>query len=287
MSKENKIAVIVPFFKREELTALCFKHLLRQSKKYNFDVFVSGDNKKIVPKDFIFIEAPNIPVGNKNNILLQETLEYDGVMIVGSDDFLSDSIFELYKTIDLTQKVYYGFNNLHIYSCHNNKITSDFPYTKNGNTVGVARLWSKPTLEAMNYKLWTSFKNRGLDSDSKTRMLSKGIKEITIDYGEHFILDVKQGYNITNPAIVNTGYVDCDISIIKEKLGVISNDILSLKPLDVKQIYSKRIMRDRGNKIKVIYSKDSNGILKGTIKMLDRKIADQVIKIGIVKEVHE
>jgi len=86
----NKLAVIVPFYKRKELTKLCFKELLRQKNKFGFDVYVCGDNEEIIPNEFKNVMCNNIPLGNKLNTLLKSTQigNYDGVLIVGSDDFI-------------------------------------------------------------------------------------------------------------------------------------------------------------------------------------------------------
>lgn len=110
-------------------------------------MFVAGDNESIVPKSFCFVPCDNLPLGNKLNTLLSQTKAYDGVMILGSDDFVSDSVFELYQTIDTTKEVFYGFDNCHVYSVWHNKLGTDLAYSKSGNTIGVARLWTKPTLE--------------------------------------------------------------------------------------------------------------------------------------------
>jgi glycosyltransferase involved in cell wall biosynthesis len=264
----NKLAVIIPFYKRKEITSLCFKHLATQQNKFKFDVFVSGDDYTIVPKSFKVVDCDNLPLGNKLNTLLQQTKAYDGVIILGSDDFISDSIFELYKSIDTTKLVYYGFDNCHLYSVWSGKLGTDFSYTKSGNTIGVARLWTKPTLELMNYSLWTSRKNNGLDTDSKMNMTSKGIKEISLPYSEHFILDVKHELNITNPAIVNTSDTFLDVNEIIARFGSVGNDILDLQIKEVKQINKNKMSKELVNFI-------SNGsfMAKGLYKIIEHKAA--------------
>lgn len=247
--KMKSLAVIIPYFERTELTKLCFKHLLRQSKAFDLSVFVCGDNDNIVPKGFNIIKHDNNPLGAKNNALLKATKDFDGVVIVGSDDFLSDSVWKHYRTLDLTKEVYYGFNNCHVYSVWDEKLGTDFSYTKSGNTIGVGRLWTKPTLQKMNYTLWTNSKNSGLDTDSKKRMLSKGIKEVSMDYDCHFIVDIKQDNNITNPAIVNTCDKIEDVNMIISELGNIGNEILALPKGTIKQ--KRRVKVSRKERIQI------------------------------------
>ena len=282
------LAIILPYYKRTELTKLCFKSLERQRKKFGFNVFVCGDDTTIVPKSFKVVKCDNNPLGNKLNTLLKETKGFDAVTVIGSDDFVSDSIFEYFATLDLSKEVYYGFDNCHIYSVWDDKLGTNTSYSRSGNTIGVARLWTKPTLEKMNYTLWTAERNSGLDSDSKNRMLSKGIKEISLPYADHFLVDVKQDYNITSPEIVNTCDVFDDVNMIVARLGKIGNDILQLPKGETKQ--KKRIKfipMIKSDKVKVIFIKECDSIKVGDVKNLPKKTAKDVVKMGFANYVLE
>jgi hypothetical protein len=240
----NKLAVILPFWERPNVTKLCFERLEMQRKKFGFDVFVSGNDEDIVPKGWSFLNVTNLPLGNKLNTLIACTKDYDGVIILGSDDFISDSIFELYQQIDCKRLVFYGFNDCHVYSSHTQKLGHKLSYTKSGNTIGVARLWTKATLERMNYKLYTSIRNKGLDSDSKRNMNTKGIEEISLSYDGHFMLDVKCDNNITAPEIVNTCEVMDSLELIIEKLPDVGERILKLES-GKKQINNPVFLKER------------------------------------------
>ena len=274
------IAVIVPYYKREELTTLCFKQLERQSKKFGFTVFVCGDGNVEVPKSFKVVECDNNPLGNKNNTLLQATKGFDAVTIIGSDDFVSDSVFELFNSLDLSKEVYYGFDNFHVYSVWHDKLGTDSSYCKSRNTIGVGRLWTKPTLKKMNYTLWTKTKNIGLDTDSKNRMLSNGIEEVKLSYDGYFILDVKQDYNITSPNLVNTCDTFNDPQMIIAELGSIGNDILALEKGDIKQI-----KREKMKKVKVLI--DCIEVATGQKKKLPIALYKAAKAKGIVSDIVE
>ena len=246
----KNLAIILPYYKRTELTKLCFKSLERQRKKFGFTVFVCGDDTTIVPKSFKVVKCDNNPLGNKLNTLLKATKGFDAVTVIGSDDFISDSVFELFNTLDLSKEVYYGFNNIHIYSVWHDKLATDSAYCKSGHTIGVCRLWTKPTLEKMNYTLWTVSKENGLDGDSKRNMNVKGIKEIILPYADHFIVDVKQDYNITSPDLVNTCDTIEDVNMIVARLGKIGNEILSLETGSTRQIKRQKMSREQRKQIK-------------------------------------
>jgi len=219
----NKLAVILPYWGRPEITKLCFERLNKQRLKFGFDVFVSGDNDSIVPNGFYTIDMPNLPLGNKLNSLVSQTTNYDGVIILGSDDFISDSVFELYQTIDCTKEVFYGFDDCHVYDAWSKQLKYGINYK---DTIGVARLWTKPTLEKMNYKLYESDRNKGLDSNSKVNMLANGIVEVSLPYNGHFIVDVKCENNITSPEIIES----CSISDEPKRLNELHKGILKIKP---------------------------------------------------------
>ena len=219
----NKLAVILPYWNRPEITKLCFERLNEQRLKFGFDVFVSGNNDSIVPNGFYTIDMLNLPLGNKLNSLVAQTTNYNGVIILGSDDFVSDSVFELYQTIDTTKEVFYGFDDCHVYDAWSKQLKCGINYK---DTIGVARLWTKPTLEKMNYKLYESERNKGLDSNSKVNMLANGIIEVSLPYNGHFIVDVKCEDNITSPEIIEI----CSISDDPKRLNELHKGILKLKP---------------------------------------------------------
>ena len=218
----NKLAVILPYWGRPEVTKLCFERLNEQRLKFNFDVFVSGDNDSIVPNGFYTIDVPNLPLGNKLNSLISQTTKYDGVIILGSDNFVSDSVFELYQTIDTTKEVFYGFDDCHVYDAWSNQLKYGITYK---DTIGVARLWTKPTLDKMEYKLYQSERNKGLDTNSKVNMLANGIVEVSSPYNGHFIVDVKCEDNITSPEIIEI----CTISDDPKRLNELHKGISKLK----------------------------------------------------------
>jgi hypothetical protein len=227
----NKIAVIVPFYQRESITELCFKRLKSQSKKLKFDVIVAGsegEKSKEEAKGLKYIETPNKPLGKKLNLLLKECKDYDGVLVLGSDDFISDSVIKMYQKIDCTKAVYYSFNDIYIYSNKYRQIKSDFDYTRAGNGIGVARLYTKPTLKAMNYEIWSNTRLKGLDGNADKRLRSKKVKEIQLDLDKHLVLDVKIEQNISAHEIIFTGHKEHDLDLFK-KLGRIGSSILKLE----------------------------------------------------------
>lgn len=274
----NKLAVIVPFWKRTELTKLCFERLEDQSKRLSFDVYVSGDDKSIVPKSFNFVECANLPLGRKHNTLLKKCVDYDGVLIVGSDNFISDSIIKKYQGIDLSEPKFYGFNNNHVYSSYTKKLGTNLPYTQAGNSIGVARLWTKSALELVNYNLWGDKLNKGLDGSSKKNLLSVGVQEEILDYASHFIFGVKHGESISDPSLVDKAGRFDDTNLIYTFLGnEIAKKVFNLEVLKNKQIDNNTTM---GEKATVKILQDFAHFKVGDIKEFSRVTANNLVMGG-------
>lgn len=273
----NKLAVIVPFWKRKELTNLCFKNLSKQSKKFGFDVFVSGDDKSLSDKyNFNFIDIDNNPVSQKNNTLIKACKGYDGVVLIGSDNFISDSIFELYGKIDLSTPVMYGFDNLHFYEVSTKILATECVY-KN-QSIGVGRLFSKPLLEELNHSPWIGIRNSGLDTNCSNNLKSKGLKETILNYANHFILDVKHEYNITDHSIINLCNKVCDLSLLKEYPYI----------LKLKESKNQKTMKNKkklipNKKVEIEFIKDVLGVSKGSKRVIKLSNANELARRGLVK----
>jgi hypothetical protein len=286
----NKLAVIIPFYQREEITSLCFEQISKQSRKYNFDVYCVGNNDELPLKYGLnYVFAVNNPVSNKIN-KAYETIKdkYDGVIGMGSDNFLSDSIWEMYLKMDLSGAFFTGFTDIHIYSVWHNILAHNFSYTKNGNLIAVGRLITRAALELVNYTPYECNINKGLDSSNRKLLLSKGAKEVAIDYKGHFILDVKHEKNISSPDIVFSGEVD--------SLKKLPNFVKLLEKKTVKQIthkiekgnkIEKRKKMEKGNKIAVKYLVDASGVLAGTVKKLPSSTARDIVNLGVAEYYQE
>jgi hypothetical protein len=285
----NKLAVIIPFYKRHELTKLCFDRIKRQSKRLKFDVIVAGSEGKEsrdIAKDFKYIEVEN-KLGKKLNSLLSQCKDYDGVIVLGSDNFMSDSIIKMYQEIDCSKEVYYSFDDIYIYSAIHQKIASDFDYTRAGNGIGVARLYTKPTLKKMNYKVWDANRVKGLDGSANRRCKANSIEEIRLSLKGHWMYDIKIDQNISAQNIIHSGHKFHPISSLK-KLGKIGEKIVALKPEQKERIYTKsdlippKPVTPPEDKIKAVVLKDFNDHRYGDEIMLKKHIYIKLKRNGFV-----
>ena len=289
----NRLACIIPFYKRHDLTDLCFKAIKKQSDKFNFDVYTSGSegykSKELAEKyQLNYLEAENNPLGSKNNKLIKETknINYDGVFILGSDNFVNDAIIANLLTLDLKGKKVYGYSDIHFYDTSERKLGTKGSYNAKNRTIGVARLFSRELLEALNYQVWPGNLNSGLDSASMMR-IRLHTREIKTEYeNKYFMLDVKHSINITNPAIVRTCEIMEDLGLIEMHLKEIGKEILNLNPSNEPRIIiNPKIMATK--KFIKFLKEHPAGIPKGRIVKVDSKNFRKFINDEFAKESNE
>ena len=162
----------------------------------------------------------------------------------------------MYQTVDTLNKIFYSFNDVYVYSARIGKMVSDLDYTRAGNGIGVARMFTKATLKAMNYKVWSDDRQRAMDGDSQTRLAAAGIKEKRIPLGAHFVVDVKVENNLTSQEIVNTGHREHKLETLVDRLGKVGESILKLQPTEQERI---GINIETMEKVKAIVKKSFNG----------------------------
>lgn len=214
------LAVIIAIYKRHDLTRLCFEHLSRQQKKFGFDVVIAGsegNESESLAREFGFeyVETINEPLGQKMNVLSLMCKNYDGVVVLGSDDFLPDNAFAKFLTLDMSQKVIYGFSGCYFYSTKS-KTLNFFNYKGTIKTIGAGRLYTGEMLKAINFKPWSDEQPKGLDTNAMQRCLSVGGKEVVLD--QVTMIDVKHSHNMTSHAITRIGS-KTDLSIVLRDYG--------------------------------------------------------------------
>ena len=207
VAKDMKLIVIIPIYKRHDLTRLCFHHLKLQQKMFGFDVLVAGseglDSRELTESfGFGYIETINDPLGQKLNALSHLCQDYDGMVILGSDDFIPNKAWELYYSQDLTGLKIFGFQGCYFYSTKT-KSMNYFKYTGTIKTIGAGRLYTGDLVRKMNGKIWSDDQPKALDTNASNRCGSVGAKEVILD--QVTMIDVKHSHNITSHQIARVG----------------------------------------------------------------------------------
>lgn len=283
MWQRMKISVLIPIWKRHDLTAVCFNHLANQQAKYGFDVMIVGSegqaSEQLAGKHgFNYAEFQNEFLGDKMNFGLFHLKDSDAVVVLGSDDFVTDEYWNKIYSLDLKGKVYYGPKSLYFYVTKNKKLSE---YTYNGinmKTIGAGRIYSKDALKAVNYALWSPEKNTGLDADAGARLRSVGVKEVVID-GYHLI-DVKHSDNITGHAVARVGK-EVSNSIIAEKFGIeLKNQLDRLTPNGPEKVGKDRKSPTMEERVIIKMLKSGGGLAEGKELMRPLRSVKPLIKSG-------
>lgn len=175
MKSQSKILILTCIWKRHEIFEIFKENIKILQKKYNIDLLVvgsEGEVSKNLCKDFYYVESENQPLSNKwnNGIKYAKQLEWDYLLILGSDDVVNDLQF-YYDNIKK------GYNFIGALDCWTYNTLNDSVYYfggyKNyraGESVGAGRLISRTIIEQMNYSLWDNGLKRSLDFSFEKRL---------------------------------------------------------------------------------------------------------------------
>lgn len=268
-----KIVYIIPFFKRLDLTEICFS----QIKQHNRPVYVAGsegEQSRIIAEKngMIYLECANYPVSNKHNKLISmlKGVDYNYAIILGSDNFVSSNFTEkIEQVLEENKPDFLQLRGLYFYNQKTKKTTYFSGFT------GVGRCYSRKALEALNYKLWDSGLNKGLDRSSFRRLISKGFELFEVDMRKLGVevVDVKYAENITNHIVTLKGKP-------VNKLSIDFSEIDKLTGYNNKKIHSRSYLNTRP-KVKTV------DVSTGRVKKLNISVANALIKKKTYKKLDE
>jgi hypothetical protein len=217
-----KIAIITTIWKRPELTKIVLNYYLQFKDKYNLELICvgsEGDISRKLAKGWHYIEYKNLPVSEKHNQLLikAKQLKIDGVILIGSDDLMSEEVIKYYS--EITTENVLGFKDIYFYLCEQKELYYFKPPIYR-QTIGAGRFFPKKVLEKMNWQLWDNHLNHGLDTNCSGKLKELGIKEegILLSDIDGFIVDVKHSDNITIFAGVKHSSTLVDLKIMAKSI---------------------------------------------------------------------
>jgi hypothetical protein len=175
-----------------------FVNIVIDSDNSNYDIFKDHSS-------FIYHNHDNLPVSNKWNYgsSLCSSIDFDYIIIIGSDDILDESILIKYYEYMIAGYDFIGILDLYVYNILTDNLYYWSGYSepiRKGETIGLGRCLSKQLVKKLNYNLWHNNKNKGLDSSMNTKINNlSNIKKITFyskDIG--ICCDIKSETNITS-----------------------------------------------------------------------------------------
>lgn len=188
MSK--RITIVTAIYGRHDLCSITMYYYrkLQQNSKHDITLLAVGSEgiKSGALCDtygWNYCEYENQPLSQKFNHLFAEAEKTnpDLVILVGSDDLVSESIINWYAdNVPNSYPHLVGLKDLYFYD-----IQQEVAYYFSGypppspRTIGAGRCFSRHILDKMFFRLWADEKvNRGLDSCSTRQMARKGINEV-------------------------------------------------------------------------------------------------------------
>jgi len=115
---DKKILILLPIWKREAITKICFDNLKELQKDFNIEVLciVSEQWSKLLAFEygFKYVKASNECLGTKLNIGVKESLkyDYDYLMNLGSDDIITKELLFHYEKYFNNNHPFFGSTRL-------------------------------------------------------------------------------------------------------------------------------------------------------------------------------
>ncbi len=182
-----RIAVVTTVWQRHNLTDYVL-HSYKQRRerlcgKVELILVAAGSEgyltKEICERNgFAYIEHPNQPLNFKWNaaVLLAKDADPDYVMIVGSDDVVSDDYFtKALERIPVDAAEMFSLNDLYVLGLSGRTLQywnrqPDWP-------IGLGRLLNRRVLETVEWQPWSCDvpRNRGLDKSCMRKLEARGI----------------------------------------------------------------------------------------------------------------
>jgi len=195
----SKIVILTCVWKRPELTKVVlsyYEHLKRElAGKINLELLAVGSERDISRNlcqelGFDYLEYPNEPLSGKWEYGLNRCSDYDpdAVIIVGSDDIISQNLIEFYAGQIQEGLVFCGLKDGYFLDMMNQKLYwwvgygDKVDYKRVGETIGMGRCLSRTLLDKLGFSIWKGLDiNRSLD-----RAMTARLRELGLQFSEYY-----------------------------------------------------------------------------------------------------
>lgn len=202
------ISIVSAIWKRKALTEIFLSSLQRYEKDYGIRSAIAGSEgvesrEMCLDYGVAYVEAPNDPLSDKFNKAAQLAnvcFSPDAFLVLGSDDFVDDTLIKKYLKAREERIDIVGIKDCYFYHTESKEAVYWCGYTnfRKGETVGMARMLSKKVFDALRGKLWPSGMNSGLDYTMMQKIKRrKGFTWLSFQIEGMVAVDVKGQGNIT------------------------------------------------------------------------------------------
>lgn len=187
---KNKILIVTTVWQRPELTDIVLYYFGKMAarSKGQIQLLAAGsegaESMKMCHRNgWSYIERPNLPVSCKWAAVVKEAsyLDFDFLVIVGSDDLLSLPLIQFYdKYYSRDSDFMLGLGDLYFYMMASAK-SYHFHGYPTLQTIGAGRCISRKILEQINWAPWGQHQlNRGLDHCCSTILRTHWVPEKSV-----------------------------------------------------------------------------------------------------------
>lgn len=198
-----KIQVVIPLWKRPEVTKFCFDELLKMiaASKHEIRVLcVISESEYIKVCDsygFNWIYADNNPLGDKINKGIRRALEFKGwdyLMMMNSDDVIKVKLIDDYYQLFFEKhEKFFGINTV----TYVNFYTGEAREINYGYSIlGIGKCVRRDVVEQMKGNLYPADLNKCLDDNMLDRMIQVKAFPKTVAYTGQLAMDFKSETNI-------------------------------------------------------------------------------------------
>lgn len=232
-----KLAIVTGAYRRHELLDLFCRYYQRLQRKIDFELIIacSEVHTRNIAKFYghtAFI-VNNQPLTRKFNMAAQYAEGADYVLMIGSDDFLTEATLKHYIGIFETGVDYVGVLDWWFYNSLNGEALYWKGYNQNanrGHTCGAGRGISGRLMDAVDWQPWAHGYDKILDTGMDVRLSKVEHTKHVFNLNETglFALDIKTEENMTKfAAWPNTIPIDSG-QMLQKHLPEWREEIISL-----------------------------------------------------------
>ena len=241
-----KIGILSAIWQRPEITRIFAEGIKRLQRQFDIVPVVvgsEGEESMSLAREygFIYLERPNSPLGNKFNEGLKvfKNIDVDYVMIMGSDDLISNSLLEHYMPFMKKGKEVIGILDIYFYDLLKKEMHYLSGYGlrpqdkhRKNEPLGLARCIKRSVIERLHWQIWDLKVDKGLDWTMWLKLKRLRVRPVVVrlrDIGA-LAVDLKGGKNICSLNIYRTVPANDNILILlsdKERKMINEYSVLS------------------------------------------------------------
>lgn len=197
--KEPRIVAVMPVSGREELFPLTIKRLYQQEGvQMKVVVICDTPEEQFIARDAganIAVVVTKAALGEKwqSGVGIAREYDPDAIMIVGSGNWFTNGWV---KTLCpyLTDYDMVGSEAMYVYQIRQNDSImihwGGYHTSRKGDMLGAGRLLSRRILDKVDWQIYDTSLNQGLDKSMSKILRRHGAKTLTLPEGEEYILKI-------------------------------------------------------------------------------------------------